>query len=244
MSSTARIDELKVTEQNIAYYNEVASIYNSIMESDQANETVRRRVRDKFRSLLREGTVLDFGGGTGLDLEWLTQTGYTVFFCEPSAGMRKEAKQLATSTRSNDTVIFMEDSKTDFTTWPASCPFDKKVDGILCNFGVINYIPGIRELFKSLAGVIGQGGNLVVVVLELSLRKRWKWHRSHAAQSLLFRRTFRMHIPYNQHKQLIFVHTIGEVKKASGPYFTFAECTSLNARDFTLIHLVRNEKPC
>lgn len=244
MSSTARIDQSATMEQNIAYYNEVADLYNSIIDGDQANGFIRSTVREKFVSLLPCGTVLDFGGGTGLDLAWLTEGGYNVFFCEPSAGMRKQAKQSIIDHPLSDSVVFMDDTQTDFTKWTSSSPFEKRVDGILCNFGVLNYIPDIHALFNSFAQVIRPGGHFVAIMLELGFTKRWKWHRRYAAQSFLFRHTFKMHIPYKTHTQTVFVHTLKEIKKASNRHFTFEECNSLNVRDFTLIHLVRNEKYC
>jgi SAM-dependent methyltransferase len=244
MSSAANVDKLNVIDQNIAYYNEVAVTYNSIIDSDETNGFVRQKVKDKFLALVKSGTVLDFGGGTGLDLEWLTAANYKIYFCEPSDAMRNQAINYYNSINPDAIVEFLDEHQTDFRKWPSTSPFPTKFDGILSNFGVINYIPGISALFQSLAGVVRPGGHFVGIMLDLDLRKRLKWHRRNAIRSLFLRESFKMYIPYKQHKQAIFVHTASEVKKASAPYFTYVPCESLKAFDFTLIHLVRNEKPC
>jgi SAM-dependent methyltransferase len=244
MPSVTKLQKPGFIEQNIAYYNEVAGIYNSILDSDRANEIVRRKVKEKFLSLVKSGTVLDFGGGTGLDLEWLAAANYKIYFCEPSVAMRNQAIKSSSDNHHESKVEFLQESKTDFTKWSSAPPFATKVDGILCNFGVVNYIPDIRALFHSLARVTSPGGHLMCVMLELDLRKRFKWHRRNAIQSLLFGQPFKMYIPYKEHKQAVVVHTADEVKKASSRYFTFVQSESLDARDFTLIHLIRNEEPC
>ncbi len=244
MAVAGDIDKLSVIDQNIAYYNEVAPTYNSIIDSDSKNQVVRQKVSDKFQAFVKSGTVLDFGGGTGLDLEWLTAANYNIYFCEPSAAMRCEAMNRYDIIGRGASVVFLDEPKTDFRTWLSTPPFQEKVDGILSNFGVINYIPGINTLFHNLARVTRPGGHFVGIMVELDLRKRLKWHRRNAIQSLLFHRPFKMHIPYKEHQQAIFIHTTSEIKRASSPYFNFVRCDSLNVLDFTLIHLVRNEKPC
>ena len=239
MSSATNVYKPTVVEQNIAYYNEVAGIYNSIIDSDRTNDIVRRRVKEKFLSLVKFGTVLDFGGGTGLDLGWLTAARYKIYFCEPSTAMRKEAIKEYNRNYRGANVEFMDESKADFRKWPSAVPFNTLADAILCNFGVVNYIPDIDSLFHSLAGVMRPGGQFIGVMLKLNWKKRLKWHRRNAIRSLLFRGPFKMDIPYKKHKQTVFVHTVKEIKKACNPYFTFIQSEPLNALDFTLIHLVR-----
>src|SRR5438045_2580512 len=67
----------------IEFYDAVAAMYNTQMSSDLSNDLVRQQVADYFVSVVKEKNVIDFGGGTGLDLKWLQERGYTVFFCEP-----------------------------------------------------------------------------------------------------------------------------------------------------------------
>jgi len=229
----------RIIQKNISYHDEVAEDYNAIMDSHQPNLLIRQRVRDKFCSLVPMGRVLDFGGGTGLDLEWLTASGYEVIFCEPSVAMRKKA---AESMGATDKVKFLEGGQTDFSTWEKTIPFAGKVDAILSDFGPLNYIPDIAKLFSNLSKVIRPGGYCMLLVLYLPLKKRWKWHRRNALASLLFGNTFRMYIPYKDHQQMVFVHTEKEIARAAAPWFSPGGVELLAAHDFILIHLIRNEE--
>ena len=229
----------RIIQKNISYHDEVAEEYNAIMDSHQPNQLIRQRVRDKFCSLVPHGRVLDFGGGTGLDLEWLTASGYEVIFCEPSVAMRKKAME---SSGATDKVRFLEDGQSDFSTWEKAMPFAEKVDAILSDFGPLNYIPDIRQLFSNLSKVIRSGGNVVLLVLHLPFKKRWKWHRRNALATLLFGNTFRMYIPYKDHQQMVFVHTEKEIARAAAPWFSYGGIELLAEHDFILIHLIRHEE--
>ena len=236
-------DRFNAIEQNISYYNEVARSYNSIMEKDESNKFVRQRVRDKFFSIVTSGSVLDFGGGTGLDIDWLSTRDYNIFFCEPSAAMREKAIHHNESTLHNNRIIFLEPDKTNFNNWHSNPPFSTPVDAVLSNFGVLNYIPDIRWLFHNMAGVLKPGGHFLFLILHLNLKKRLQWHRRNALHSLVFGTTFKMYIPFKEEKQTVFVYTPREIRRASAEYFDYGEHEILKPFDFTLIHLIRNEKP-
>jgi SAM-dependent methyltransferase len=231
-----------VIRQNISYHDAAAAEYNAVMDSHRPNHLIRQRVKEKFRSLAPLGKVLDFGGGTGLDLGWLTAGGYEVLFCEPSACMRDQAVIYEKNVLKSGRITFLEKEQTGFHTWQHTPPFPGKVDAILSDFGPLNYIPDIRRLFTSLAGVIRPGGYFLLLVLHLPFSKRWKWHRRNAMASLLFRRTFRMYIPYKDHRQTVFVHTEKEITKAAAPWFRHGGTELLAQENFTLIHLIRNEE--
>ena len=237
-------DRFNTIKQNVSYYNEAAAIYNSIMQQDQSNKIVREKVKEKFTAVVKSGSVLEFGGGTGLDLEWLAAEGYSIFFCEPSFAMREKAIDYNESILHSAKVTFIEAAKTDFRNWQTNAPCPGKFDAILSNFGVLNYIPDIRALFNNLAVVLKAGGHFVFLILHLDFKKRFRWHRRNAIHSLIFQRTFKMYIPFQNNRQTVFVHTPGEVLKASERYFDYREHEILKPFDFTLIHLVRNEKPC
>lgn len=231
----------RIIQQNISYHDEVAREYNAVMDSHQPNQLIRQRVKEKFCSLVMPGRVLDFGGGTGLDLVWLTAAGHEVIFCEPSAGMRDQAIEYEGKVLKTNRVNFLTGEQTDFFTWERTAPFPGKVDAILSDFGPLNYIPDIRRMFRCLAGVIRPGGYFVLLVLHLPFAKRLKWHRRNAIGSLLFRSTFRMYIPYKEHRQMVFVHSEKEIIKAAAAWFAYGGTELLAEHDFTLIHLIRNE---
>jgi glycosyltransferase involved in cell wall biosynthesis/SAM-dependent methyltransferase len=231
-------------EQNSAYHDQAAETYDRTMDKDPVNNVIRRRVREKMSHLLSSGTVLDFGGGTGADLGWLTEKKYDVLFCEPSVPMREKAIQYNRSRLHSDRITFLETDSTDFSNWHEKLPFSQKTDAILSNFGALNYIPDIRRLFANMARVVKCGGHFVLLVLDMPLPKRWSWHRRNALRSLVFGAPFVLYIPYDgERRQTVFVHSLKEIKAASAPYFTFESAERPDAPGFTLIHLIRNEKP-
>src|SRR5690349_3489834 len=86
-----KVNELmkeSVTISSTAFYNHIAEDYNAQMNQDPHNERIRTETAGYLKSILRQGVVLDFGGGTGLDLPWLLQHNYKVIFCEPAPNMR------------------------------------------------------------------------------------------------------------------------------------------------------------
>lgn len=243
MAASGNIDKSKTIQQNLSYYDEVARTYNAIIDQDKTNQVVRQKVKETFLSFVKSGTVIDFGGGTGLDLEWLSAAGYKIVFCEPSSSMREKAMEYNNTVLQNPLIIFVDPPKTDFEKWHTYPPFSEPVDAMLSNFGVINYIQDINNLFCSIAAVVRPGGHFIAIMLDFTLNKRLKWHRRNAIRSLLFRVPFKMYIPYKDQRQTVFVHTVKEIKKASAKYFDYFETDAPKIFDFTLIHLVRNEKP-
>ena len=241
--------KIQVMGENRSYHDQAADSYDHTMEQDPANKIVRQKVKEKLCSLLASGRVLDFGGGTGLDLEWLTAQSYEVLFCEPSVAMRQKAMHYNDEILHSDRITFLDADKTDFSTWNREPPFSPKCDAVLSDFGALNYIPDIRLLFQNMARVLQPGGHFVLLILKLPFPKRWRWHRRNALTSLVFRTPFVLYIPYDEpagdtatRKQTVYVYTLKEIKEVSAPYFVFGGEESLDAYDFTLIHLIRNEK--
>src|SRR5688572_7680617 len=173
MQNSKKQEQDSVIEQNISYYDEIAGQYDAILVKDTSNRITREQVAEKFCEIISSGWVLDFGGGTGKDLEWLTEKGYRVIFCEPSAKMREKAMTFSRDILHRNDIVFLEDATTDFTKWHENIPFSQKTDVILANFAVINSIPGINLLFQNLSLIIKPGGHLLMLVLRSNFKKRW-----------------------------------------------------------------------
>lgn len=232
--------EVSIREENISYYNEIANNYDQLLEKDDSNKLIRQKVKEKFMAHVQpDSHVLDFGGGTGIDLEWLLANNYNIIFCEPSALMREKAIKYNNDSFHSKKVIFLDTDKTDFTNWHKQNPFVQQVDAVLSNFAVINNIQNIRLLFKSLAPLVRSGGNLIVIVLDISFRKRLKWHRHNAIKSFIFRTPFTMYVWNKEYRQTVFVHTLKEIKQASALYFHYCSSESLGGFGFRLIHFVK-----
>jgi SAM-dependent methyltransferase len=230
-------NESAIIRQNISYYNEIAGQYDQIMDADRSNEQVRQKLKEKLISNLQSGWVIDFGGGTGLDLEWLSEAGYNIYFCEPSQPMRSRAMALDNFEKLHRNIIFLESEKTDFSKWHKESPFPGKADALIANFGVVNYIPDLKCLFQNLAIVLQPGAPMMLVTLKISFRRRLKWHRRNALWSLLWGKTFVMYISHNSERQTVFVHSANRIRKAAARWFEFRGSQPVSG--FSLLHLTR-----
>jgi len=238
MLAVADKDKRRAVQDSISYYNEIAAHYNRVLLGDASNLPVRQRVKEKLLGLLKSGTVLDFGAGTGLDLHWMTAN-YQVFFCEPSVAMRAKAIQYNNDSLRSDNIVFLDGAATDFNTWQETLPFPQKADAILSNFGPVNCIPNIGLLFNRLALAIKPGGHCLLLLLDLGFRKRLKWHRRNALLSLLPGRPFEMYLREGPYRQTVYLHTPAAIKKAAAPYFNYCSHEPLGGFGFTLFHLTR-----
>src|ERR1700722_678196 len=102
MTGKTHRDESVIYRQNISYYDEIADDYDAMLQRDASNKITREKVAEKFTLLVKNGAVLDFGGGTGSDLGWLSGGNYDILFCEPSVGMRRKAILYNKSTLHNN----------------------------------------------------------------------------------------------------------------------------------------------
>jgi SAM-dependent methyltransferase len=225
--------------ENILFYNDLANTYDSILEQTGSNKTVRQKVAEKFCSTVKSGWVMDFGGGTGLDLKWLTDNNYKIFFCEPSFQMRQQAVNYNDNILHSSNIRFLDDTKTDFKTWNNKLPFSEKLNGILSNFAVFNNIYDLELLFKNLALVLNPGADIITLVLINSVKKNLRTNFLKALISLVFKKPFIFYVRNKALKQIVYLHSVKQIKKASNKYFNFCSCEPLTKSGFLLIHLVK-----
>ena len=239
MQDFLKQERLSVIEQNISYYNEIAEQYDEILDRDHSNELIRKKVASIFSELVPSGLVLDFGGGTGKDLEWLVQKGYDIIFCEPSVKMREKAFLSGKKNLQQNNIVFLENPASDFNTWETNLPFSRKADAVLANFAVINSIPCIELLFKNLSLVMRPGGHLLMLVLKSDFKKRWRSNHCAALLSLFTSATVTADIQFSSWRQKVHLYTIRKIKKTARPYFDFHGNWLLKENDFILLHLAR-----
>lgn len=218
-------------KQNLAFYDAISVEYDAMLEREQTNRIVRQKVAAKFMDVVKGGTILDFGGGTGLDMGWMSNQPYRIFFCEPSAGMREKAIRHNENTLQNERIHFLDDSKSDFTRWQQEIPFPDKVDGILSNFAVINSIQDIDLLFRNLSLVIKPRGHFFALVLNNDPTR--------SRSSLIRRKPARTQVLYKQHRQLVYLHPEKRIRKAAAAWFDFCESETFDDPGFSLIHLIK-----
>jgi SAM-dependent methyltransferase len=238
MAGIEKKDGTQTSNQNISYYNGIAAEYDAILNKDAANTGIRAKVANTFTALVKAGSILDFGGGTGQDLGWLLQQHYHIDFCEPSKAMRQVAIERSKNEFPGSGISFFDDNKTDFRNWQAAFPFERKVDAILANFAVINCIPDIGLLFEKLALAIKPGGIVVALVLDSSLRMRLRSNLKGTLRSFFSGDPVSIFIEYNGLRQQVYIHSVKAIKKASANRFELKRFERLQGFGFCLIHLV------
>jgi len=220
-------------DSSIAYYDRVAAEYNFHMTA--SDEAARQIVQKIFVEKVKHGPVLDFGGGTGLDLPWLLNHGYTVFFLEPSPNMRALAEKARSGSAKKP--VFLED-QIDFHLWSDQhLPFAEKMQGILANFAVLNCIPDIESLFVKLSLICSSGTIFLATVLNTKPKKLLRTHSLPVAVKSLLNRKL---ISSNEFKgvyQETFLHTIGAYKSACRKQFRFLSFYPIPHSDFGILTL-------
>ncbi len=226
-------------EENIAFFDEFAKNYNSILEQNNSNKIIRQRVAEKFCNSVKPGLVLDFGGGTGLDLSWLTENEFKIFFCEPSSRMRQQAINYNNNILHSNDIVFLDNAKTDFSLWDKELPFSQKVDAILSNFVVINNIQNIELLFKNLALISKPHAHLIALILDGRFRKTIQHHPLSTICSFIFQRPAAFQDKSRGQRRTVYIHSTRQIKRASRDYFNFYNQEFFSESDFVLIHLIR-----
>ncbi len=239
MISSSNVNEAMIMQQNILYYDKIASQYDHILDQDKENAVTRNTVAGLFLRKVPGGTVLDFGAGTGKDLAWLSKNNYQVIVCEPSTAMREIAMRFNKEKLQDRDILFLDEAKTDFRGWQETLPFESKADAVLCNFAVINCIPALSILFKSLAMVTRPGAQLFALVLNSSFKKRWRSNRRGTIASLFSGATVQITVEFGHRQQTVYLHTLEKIIKASGSHFDLHHITALKENEFSLIHLIR-----
>ena len=204
-------------ESSNSFYDTLAEDYNNYM-TDADNE-VRKVVSETFNEFITAGNVLDFGGGTGLDLPWLLQCKYQVFFLEPSAQMRSIAMETILTSSNNKRPKVIED-KTNLKEWSiGNLPFTEKMDGVLANFAVINCIENAEEFFHSIALLCKPGCKVVLTVLDPRPQAIFKKNSIFCSIQMLLKGKFKVLHNYKGVYHETHIHSIDSLKKASRKYF-------------------------
>lgn len=228
-----------ISAGNISYYDKIADRYEAILKKDDKNEVVRNRVAKSFVASVKYGTVLDFGGGTGLDFSWLLEHHYDIIFCEPSASMRGRAKERRDDEFPGSHILFLDEDKTDFRKWEGEFPFQQRVNAVLANFAVFNCIPDIHLLFDKLALSVETGGAVVALILDSRLKKRLRSNFKGTVMSFFSRKPVELMVEEKKERQLVYLHSIRAIRRAAMDGFHFIHHERLTGLGFSLIHLVK-----
>lgn len=222
------------------YYNSISYKYDDILNSNPLNIKIRNEVKQYFLKNIMGKYVLDFGEGTGNDLEWLTEAGYNVLFCEPANGMRNIAIKNYKYLESSGRVTFLKSDTSDYLKWSKDKPpFNEKVDAILSNFVVLNSINELEMLSKKLFLVTYPGSHFLFAVLNLNLRRFLSRNIPGIIISALNGDGLSIKISDGDLSLNTYLHTKRKLIRSMKKHFNYVSNFPLTGRVFNLYNFVR-----
>ncbi len=218
-----------------AFYDRIAEEYNQ--QLTPSDKQVRRVVSGIFRQYIPRGNVLDFGGGTGLDLPWLLAGDYRVFFLEPSGNMRTVAKKTVNVIAGINQPVFVEEN-TDFRDWSSgNLPVREKMKGVLADFAVLNCIEEPAVFFEKIALVCERHCYIVACVIDARPHILLKNHPVKAVlRGFLSGELITRHV-FNGASHETHIHFQKRFRIAYRRHFDFIAYLPVVASDFALLIL-------
>ena len=226
-------------KNTVAFYDAIAEGYNKTLEGDHSSREVRRIVADYFIKTVKGKVVLDFGGGTGLDLPWLLENNYRICFCEPSANMRNHAIEFCKPAMAEKRIRFLDNGEVDFRNWRATTS-KQKFDAVLANFAVINSIEQTDILFEKLVEILKPGGHIIATMLDTTVMGILKYRKRNFMNALLKGEAAVLVTMENNYEHVSYLHTPGKIKQ-SARQFICRNIQPLYGFGFMLVHLQLNQ---
>jgi ubiquinone/menaquinone biosynthesis C-methylase UbiE len=217
------------TETTSSFYDAVAKDYNSHMTA--SDEKARKKISQLFMKVVKKGCVLDFGGGTGLDVQWLLENQYSVLFLEPSQSMREIAIQ---NISSGPNLHFVDN--VNFNSWSSGyLPFGEKVVGVLANFAVLNCINNIEVFFEKINLICEENSVVVITILNSTPTALVRNYSLGAALRVFLKGTHGIKQKYNDVYHQTYLHSIPALKKAAHQNFEFIDLSIIEFSNFVTL---------
>jgi len=215
---------------NLSFYDSIAPQYDSLLT--EADRQARLQVEKIFCQHVTGTCVMDFGGGTGLDLEWTARKYSKVIFVEPSPNMRQLAVQRATA---HPNVLIVENA-CDFSQWSnTNIPSEDTADGILANFAVFNCIENLTLLFNKLALVAQTGSCIVATVLDPRPARIAREYTILAMLRIMISSRIVITSSFLDGHRKTFIHAMRTFRRSCRPNFLLRECIPLQDANFCVL---------
>jgi SAM-dependent methyltransferase len=178
-------------------------------------QAVWARLAARFTSGAR---VLEMNCGTGEDALWLSKRGVSVLATDVSGRMLEvAAKKLAAAPTS---------VRLERLAWEQLAGLEEgNFDGVLSNFGGLNCVADLDAAAASLAGKIKPKGYAVLCIMGPWVPWEWAWFLLQGQPGKALRRLR----PKPWRGVMIRYPTIGELRRAFGPYFRLRRIAAIGA---------------
>lgn len=177
----------------------------------------RRAVRTQLLHAFPEGSrILELGGGTGDDAEWLTRHGRTVQLTDASPAMvRIASRKLAGTGAPTPRIVAAEDIG-------SLAPGLGMFDGAFSNFAGLNCVRDLGATARGLAGLVRSNGCALLVVFGKHSVGEWVVELVRGRPRSAARRFSRSEVPARLggcHFTVTY-HTRADIARAFAPWFT------------------------
>ena len=222
------------------FYNEIANEYDARLSLDK-DQAIRNDIAKYFKEKIAIGQVLDFGGGTGLDLKWLTEAGYSVCFCEPAEKMRAIAKNMTKDWATENKPQFLNDGDHNYKSWSVDQhPFERPINAIVANFGVVNYIDDLDKMFDVFTNITGKESHILINLLKVPVKIIYTKLIKNATKAFVKREPIRAGSSYKNIGHETILYKVKDIEKAAHPQFKLVHSQVLGDNtDFTLLHFTK-----
>ena len=149
-------------EQNAAFYDDLASHYDSHLANPH-DVLARAAFQDLVaRNIPPGSTLLDFGCGTGVDALDYAHGGYRVLAYDNSAGMVGELERRCRKEIAAGAILPFS---TDYSAFLKCWPRWPTPNAVVANFAVLNSIRDLQPLFETFAQHLAAPGWVIVSIL-------------------------------------------------------------------------------
>jgi len=232
----------KYNSSAIDYYNTISDKYDDLLNTNPLHKIIRDEVKQYFLENVNGKIVLDFGGGTGADLPWLIESGFSVIFCEPAGKMKQIAVESVKKINSSEKVRFLTNELSDYQLWTEdNLPFEEKADAVLSNFAVLNSIKDLITLSEKLALITNENSNMIVVVLNIKTKYLIR-NGINILKSTIKGNSLTVNIKNEGTNLTTYLHRQKVLIKSMSEYFKVIRSFPLSDDSFLLIHFIRNNR--
>jgi ubiquinone/menaquinone biosynthesis C-methylase UbiE len=189
----------------------------------------RRAVRTALASAFPRGArLLDVGGGTGEDAEWLIRNGRSVLLTDVSPSMVRIANEKLRSLGAEAPRVVPAERLTELAEERDAgglAPFD----GAYSNFAALNCVTDLREPARGLARLIRPGGQVLLVIFGTFPPGEWAVQLARFDVRSAFRRASRgdVYARLGGREFTVRYHRARDVKTAFAPWFRLVSRTGI-----------------
>jgi SAM-dependent methyltransferase len=224
----------KRTISAIDYYNAIAGIYDLKMDVTSIKD-LRVLIRDYFVAIPDIHRILDFGAGTGGDLDWQLKNGYRIIFYEPSIKMANIARDKFDIHNHSEIypIIGVQATYASLQKYR-----EDKLDAVFSNFAAFNSIEDMDHLFSVVSEILKKNGSLVSILYD-------KGGSMDKIKSFLFpgseTKVIKVTVSSSNQSMQAYLHPRQHIlTSALKSRLALVKDIDLNASGFRLFHFIKN----